>query len=687
MGLLNSSDIQNPADDRHNESGMALVTALLATTILLALGVAIVFSSTMDTVTTKNARVSEQAFFAADAGIGIARKAMAKAFEDRLSKLKTDLAAKTVSLYSNTPDPTDPTHNFPIVQVLPDPDTTDGQSCSFYSDIITNAVSLSNDTTRNTKMYNLNGTSFTVAFSPFSGKLDLIRTPGNASKAVQSMVFRYTVTVTGRTDAGGTATVSETGRVTSDLTLTTKSTITNTRNFSFSGFGAFFDYGDTQANAPLASGTFSGPVHTNTHFAFLSSRSVAFRNVVSQVDDKMRYDDTSTTNPNHAIPTADITGIDISAEGYKQTDPVPLPANEFSQEYAVINSTGITDLKSDGTPVDPPGAMPTSPATVFDSSGRVTAAALQINLRNASGNKPTISGSSIAQGVYISSTDGTTIGGSGIYVQGDASDIQLYADTNGDQVYVIKQGSTTTTVTTSFSNNTTTITTGSSTRTLTGVFKDKADPNVIKNGAMLYVNGAISKLRGGKDSSGTKPAVSASTRLTITAQGDITVAGDLKYAQPVSNSDGSPVSGIGSITNVLGIFTNDGNVNLAPESTYVGGSGLSLEMNAAVVSFNANTSNDGGQIKGSIVFTGSTTPGTNDRWRLVGSRVQSKINSIGYNFRDIYFDTRFQGGTFAPPFFPGTTYKLAAVPTSTDITIASFSTPAASAMSGFRTNK
>lgn len=687
MGLLNLSDIQKPASDRQNESGIALITALLATTILLALGVAIVFSSTMDTVTTKNARVSEQAFFAADAGVGIARKAMAKAFEDRLAKLKTDLAAGTVSLYSNTPDTTDPTHNFPVVQVLPDPDTTDGASCTFYSDILTNAVSLSNDTTRNTKMYNLNGSSFTASFSPFSGKLDLIRTPGNASKAVQSMVFRYTVTVTGRTDAGGTATVSETGRVTSDLTLTTKSTVTNTRAFSFSGFGAFFDYGDTQASAPLASGTFSGPVHTNTHFAFLSSRSVAFRNIVSQVEDKIRYDDTSTTNPNHVIPTADITGIDISAEGYKQTDPVPLPANEFSQEYAVINSTGITDLKSDGTPVDPPGVMPTSPATVFDSAGRVTAAALKENLRNAAGNKPTLSGGALPTGVYISSTDGANIAGAGIYVQGDATDIQIYADTNGDQVYVIKQGSTTTTVRSSFTNNQTTITSGSSTKTMTGLFKDKADPNAIKNGAMLYVNGAISSLRGGKDTSSTKSAVASATRLTITAQGDITITGDIKYAQPVANTDGSPVSGIGSITNVLGIFTNDGNVNLAPNSSYVGGSGLSLEMNAAVVSFNANTSNDGGQIKGSIVYTGSTTPGTNDRWKLVGSRVQSKINSIGYNFRDIYFDTRFQGGTFAPPFFPGTTYKLASVPTTTDITIASFSTPAASAMSWFRTNK
>ena len=502
------------------------------------------------------------------------------------------------------------------------------------------------------------------------------------------MVFRYTITVTGKTEAGGTATVSETGRLSTAIVLTATNGSASNRSFSFSGFGAFFDYGDTQANALLASGTFTGPVHTNTHFAFLASRQVNFRNVVSQVEDKIRYDNSSNTNGNHAIPTADITGIDISAEGYKQTDKVPLPDNVFSQEYAVINSTGITDLKVDGTPVDPPAVMPALPNTLFDLSGRVSADALKLNLRNASNAQPTISSGKIANGVYVSSADGDAVAGAGIYVQGDASDIQIYGDTNGDQVYVIKQGSTTTTVRTSFTNNQTTISSGSSSRTMTGVFKDKGDPLNIKNGAMLFVNGAINSLRGGKDSSGAKPAVASATRLTITAQADITVTGDLKYANPVANSDGSPVSGLGSIDNVLGIFTNDGNVNLAPNSSYIGASGgsLSLEMNAAVVSFNSNTSNDGGQIKGSIVYTGGSTPQSSDRWRLVGSRVQSKINTIGYTYRDIYFDTRFQGGTFAPPFFPGTNYKLAPVPTASAVTISSFATPAASAISWFRSN-
>ena len=137
---------------------------------------------------------------------------------------------------------------------------------------------------------------------------------------------------------------------------------------------------------------------------------------------------------------------------------------------------------------------------------------------------------------------------------------------------------------------------------------------------------------------------------------------------------------------MLGIYTNDGNLNLAPNSNYVAGPGLGLEINGAVVTFNSNTSNDGGGIEGSIVYTGGTAPGSNDRWRLVGSRVQSKINNIGYSYRDIYFDTRFSGGKFAPPFFPGTTYTLGPPVPVASITITSVNAPAPTAMSWFRDN-
>src|SRR5262249_25480482 len=155
------------------------------------------------------------------------------------------------------------------------------------------------------------------------------------------------------------------------------------------------------------------------------------------------------TSPTDPIPTKDIAGINLNenlSPPYKKTDnKVPLPKNNFSQEFAVINGTGITDTDpATGLlldPADEPAVMPTDGSghklSVFDSSGRVTATALSLNLRDASGNKPNISSGKIDDGVYISS-DGSKVAGAGIYVKGTASDIQLYAD-NGDQVYVIKQ--------------------------------------------------------------------------------------------------------------------------------------------------------------------------------------------------------------------------------------------------------
>jgi len=664
-----------------SERGIALISSLLATAMLLALGLAVVFSATTDISTTRIQRVGEQAFFTSDAGIGIARRAMAEAFTEEIDKVR----AGEVAFYKNNARTS--SNQFPDVQIMPPPDGT--WNNAFYQRVRDRAVALASATARAQRFDQINGTKFTVEYSPFSGSVML--QPSDANEAVEIAVLRYSIKVTGQTSGGGSSTVHETGRLSIDTTMAAFGGPAS-RRFRFSGFGAFFDYGDTQASAPLASGTFSGPVHTNTHFAFLSNRSVTFRNVVSQVESKIRYDNTSNTNGNLNIPDKNITGITLSSDKFQMIGRVPLPENNFSQEYAVINGTGITDLKSDGTPVDPPATIPNDsqghPLSVFDSSGRTNIQVLAANLCDADGDRPNISNGKLVNGVYISSDDGDNIRGAGIYVQGDVSDLQLYADTNGDQVYVIKQtsGSTTktTTIRTSYTNNRTTITSGNDSETLTGVFTDKSDPTNIKPGVSLFVKGNINSLRGGKTSSSNRPAIASKTRLTITADEDITVVGDLKYADPVSNTDGTPVSNVNTVENVFGIFTNDGNLNLAPNSSYISGPGLNLEMNSAVITFNQNTANDGGDIDGSIRYTGSSTPGTNDRWRLVGSRVQSKINNIGYNYRDIYFDVRFSGGTFAPPFFPGTNYALGPPRVADKITITSVNTPVPTAMSWFR---
>jgi hypothetical protein len=137
---------------------------------------------------------------------------------------------------------------------------------------------------------------------------------------------------------------------------------------------------------------------------------------------------------------------------------------------------------------------------------------------------------------------------------------------------------------------------------------------------------------------------------------------------------------------VLGIFTNNGNINLAPNASYDSSRGLTLEVDAAIAAFNADTSDDAGGIEGSIVYTGSPAPSSSDKWTLIGSRVQAKINNIGYSNRNIYFDVRFSGGTFRPPFFPGTNYTLGVPSTPAVISVTNVSDPKPVGVSWYREN-
>ncbi|HST22661.1 MAG TPA: pilus assembly PilX N-terminal domain-containing protein, partial [Blastocatellia bacterium] len=458
---------------------MALITALLSTTIMLALGMALIFSASTDTTTTKIQRVGQQAFFAADAGIGIARRALTQAFSEQIDKLR--LASNQtgyIPFYKKVLPA--PTGQFPDAQAVPPPDGT--WTNSFYSVMRDRAKAIAAADTNTVKMSQDSGSSFTVEYTAPTGTVNVQKL--DQFNAIETVSLRYSIKIVGTTSGGGSATVHESGILATTLTLEADGK--SSRNFKFSGFGAFFDNGDTQASAPLANGTFSGPVHTNTHFAFLSNRSVTFRNVVSQVDSKIRYDDTGSTNPNKTIPPPSLTGITLSSEGYKTTTAVPLPENNFSQEYAVINSTGITEKKTDGTPVDPPRSwvndstgvvtIPTdghgNPVPVFDSTGRVDIDVLAANLRTAKNQPATKSGGDLVDGVYISAND-TAVRGAGIYVEGDVTDMQLYSD-NGDQYYVIKQGTKTTTIRTDYTNSRTIISdSDGNSKTYTGVFQDR----------------------------------------------------------------------------------------------------------------------------------------------------------------------------------------------------------------------
>jgi hypothetical protein len=682
--------IRNRESTKTGERGIALISALMVMTMLLALGIAVVYSTTVDTVVTKSQRVGEESFFAADAGVGIARRALAQAVSEEIDKIRNG-----VTPFYSIPDSS--VDVFPDVQVVPDPDAVPNDP--FYQRVYARANELVRISARDQRLEDLNGSRFNVEFKPLSGTISLTKT--DANNAVQIIVFHYALRVTGSTYAGGSATVNETGRLSSNITLARQSTA-GSRSFSFSGFGAFFDVGDDPVNHPnylLSPGIYSGAVHTNSHFGFYTGWQYTFRNVVSQVEPNIR----DYLRGYVPLPTSDYqNSIHLSPDGYKQVTNVPLPTNVFSQEYAVINNTGLTDHNAGGSPIDPPGVIPTSngnPVAVFDANGRVTADVLAANLRDSTNHPPVVNSGALAQGVYVASSDGNNLDGAGIYVQNDAADVQVYADAGGNQVYVIQQtngnNTTTTTVTVNYSANTTTITDGPHTRTYSGVPTDKSgsktDQTKWRKGAVVFVNGNINSLHGGKDSTKNQPAIASQTALTITATRSIRVTGDLKYADPVVNSDGTPVANISNVKNVLGLFTSDGNIYLDAKSAY-STSGLSVEIDAANCVFNSNTANDSQSptgIEGGITTwygSGHQTPGGGDRIKLVGSDVEKNNSIVDYSGGDTFFDARFSGGTFRPPFFPGTNYSLGPPPTASVPIITAVDSPYPTARSWFREN-
>jgi hypothetical protein len=221
---------------------------------------------------------------------------------------------------------------------------------------------------------------------------------------------------------------------------------------------------------------------------------------------------------------------------------------------------------------------------------------------------------------------------------------------NTAQVYTIVQGSVTTTITidpAAGSAGTTTMVTsggtGAGTQVINGVPQQFSSPGVSQGDAtMLYVDGAITSLAGPGQG---QAAIQNGTALTVVASGsnNITVTGDILYkTEPVTMT--GTVSTIDQLIpanntgQVLGIFTSNGNVNLA--NTQSNGN---LEIDASIATISQTGS-------GGIVNTGAGI-GT---LTIVGGRIQNTIQNIGATTRNVLFDRRFLNG-FAPPWFPSTT--------------------------------
>ncbi len=650
------------------EQGMALITTMMCLILCTSLGLAVLFNSTGEAALSGGFMRNEQAFYAADAGVGIARESIRKELNNAILNPPTaaSLSYGTRTVYDNgtpyilstvdTSQLSTALSNTRLLGTTGTPATAAKAavatrvaamtSSGFSVDINVELVSVTNTGVIDLQYVGLNSSFVKVP-------LDF------AQKVVSATAtYRYTVTSTGNNGVStgninrAVANAVEVGLISATLEATiVKGSSTQPPTQSFSEFGTFLNHWN--GTSVWAPGTFQGKVHSNDSMRFSSSYQVSFVGDVTQANSSYVHDGNSYAVSSILPNSTPKTGINVNST-YTTVAAKPLPANSFSQKLAVLNSTGQADglynaIDAAGKPLEP------------------TATQLATVLRGANNLAPTVVSSVLSSGVYVPvTTNGgiNAIDGGGIYVKGDVSEMKL-SISGESQVYAIKQGTVTTTITvtppTATSAGQTVISNGTTSQTYQGVPLDKHSgvSSEFKPGVQLYVEGAITNLHGPSASSGVVPAaISKNTSLSITASSDIQVTGSITYQEPVLTATGSAVTYANNYTptNVLGIFTNTGKMIWKPDTAYTG-TNASMTVDAAIAVFNeAALAIDASAQTGGWA-TDCTNCNSNTVISLRGSRSVSKGNSqINDKSQKTnrFFDPRFANSLIVPPFFPST---------------------------------
>ncbi len=443
------------------------------------------------------------------------------------------------------------------------------------------------------------------------------------------------------------------------------------------------DAGGSSGFFPTGS-VFNGPVHANHNWGFWGQP--LFKDVVSTADDGAWYwhlRGDGCRGPSRKWIAGDSRPpctVPLFKKGFVRNAPaIQLPKSAVSQERAALGLNPIQDQNGDGLP-DPVTTQERCQALLGTS--RCT----------------------IDNGVYLVHKNGQVAGG--IYVKGTVGELVLRATGDGRQIYTFQMSKNRRiyrwTITVDYPAKTTRVVeevqSGRgwqklSDTTYSGTPNGHAALGSGGPTGQIYVDGTIQKLSGpgragplpcGPDYPGSadncpdhpppdaiRPALSLETQLTITATGEIGLAGDLVYEcdptqlassnylsqHPRCNLNGQPLK------TVLGVMSANQNVTIlegAPDNIYLWGSYLS-----------------GAPGKG-LAVENYATRGPQGKMRLFGGLIQSadKLRgTIGWNGRltsgyiETYdYDARFADSKLVPPNFPTARYfnvqKLVPVPLS-----------------------
>ena len=396
-----------------------------------------------------------------------------------------------------------------------------------------------------------------------------------------SQIYRYLVTMT------STGNESSTGQ---RKVLSQSILRVSTSRGSLTDYLMFIDTFTTPSGGAIwftSNTNFDGRVHTNGEFRF--AYKPTFQDLVTSANGKSWYNN----NGSPKELAADYNGsVDVPKfyGGFTRgVATIPLPTNSFNQQSAAL---GLATT----------GSAPSN---------------VEINTVLGTGNGT----SPPPNGVYVVKTAGAVTGG--IYVQGGLDQMLMNLDGSGNQVYSMKQGSTTTTITLKRSTGQTVVKVGSGVAT--------TYPGLPLG--VAYVMGGISDLRGPDRSSGNVvPALQQNNRLLIASTGDVVITRD------IVNNDYSAKDG------VLGILSSGGNVRVgtgAPNNLNIDADVMSCAPSGVFTVDNYNS----GAPRGILHLRGCVVT---KYYGAFGTFSSGGAQATGYG-RDFSFDDR----GVIPPYFPG----------------------------------
>lgn len=675
------------AGGKKGNRGIALVVTLLLLFLLSVLGLAAVLSTSSDIMINGYYGNSRAAFYAADAGLNIARQAM----QTEVNSL-VPTTWNTAAWTSCTPG----TASGPLST------TTSANSMLNAITQYANTTYLAGPrlTTNAGAAAQSWGESFTITNTGATTP-PLIQLAANSPTVTCLSSFPtqftyeydYTITSVGAAAGAETATVTENGVFYVNIVAPPAVV---PENYSFSSFGAYIGTSPPCQSSSYVAGTITGPTFVDsthgcsgsaTHcgsWNFGTSGTYIFTDPVNQTGPYFSYNISGCNlSAASSFKQGSTTIAPTFESGYNLSQtPISLPANDYSQRWAVLDGKGCGEGGTTCGAI--PIVLPPVPTAQQMNSFNLS------NVNQNTGTTPTlyatVSGSNYTpatMGVFMpftcptSSSCSLTSSAGGIWVEGSGSGVTTtvsFSTTNGSggtsnpsgQVITVAQTksgtTTTTTITIDPVANTTTVKTvsGSTTHnlTLSGVPEDLDNlgqsslyfPSTsIPAATEVYVNGNVS-ISG--PSSGA--AIQNNTQLSLTANGNITQTNNITYAtEPVTTS--SPIDGLivanENMNQVLGLYTAVGQFQLSPSSN-----NANMETDAVVAMIDPSPT--GCNSSGTNCSNGDiATPGNSVKtWTLIGGKSESAVNGVNMSASNIYYDQRFKvRQNFAPPWFPQTT--------------------------------